>query len=329
MSQPRNTTRRATGARKLPSSTLTTTTTKQPSQPSSVKVPRQFVSQVCGLTDPFCTHANGAKYPDFSSVKTLPYTRRLRSTLTSDANGYANLLIMPQYASLPYNNNSANVYAGNTVTTWANFLPATVIAGVSGYRIVSAGFVVRHIVSPLNSAGMVYIRQYGQQDGAYISPLDTSTYNATSVCNVPVQEAREIAVILQKTAQMPQTMYSPLTDTGLVANTATRGVGYATVAIAGAPASTPILEIEYVINFELVFEDGSDLAQVATPPPPANSMITDAAARVSSTLTPIVADGLSAAGRMFVTKATTALAGYLGGPPASMLARTALAITVD
>jgi len=325
-------TRRAQSARKLTSTTPTTSTAlvaipKHLPNPLPPKVPQQLVSQVCGLTDPFCSHAGGAKYPDFSSVRTLPYTRRQRMTLTTDAAGYANLVIAPQYNYNPYS--TVNVYAGNAVTSWSNFAAYPTIAGVSGYRIVSAGFIVRHVVSPLNSAGMVYIRQYGTENGSFMAPIDTTTYNCTSEANVPVQEAKEIAVVLQKTSQMPQNFYFQTTDTTTVGNVIARGVAFATVAVAGAPFSTPVLEIEFITNYELIFEDGSDLAQVATPPPPANALITDAAARVSSSLVPIVRGGVEAFGKALVARATTALATYLGGPPAAFAARSALAITVD
>lgn len=285
------------------------------------------VPRVCGITDPFCVHAGGAKYPDQSSVRTLPYTRRLRYTLVSDVNGYANLIIMPQYAQLPYANQ--NVYAGNAVTSWSNFGAASTISGVSGYRIVSSGYVVRHVVSPLNSAGMVYIREYGTENNLLIAPIDTTTYNATAVSNVSVQDAKEIAVVLQRTSQMPQTFYSPTTDSANVGNATTRGFTASTIGIAGAPASTPILEIEFVINFELMFADDSDLAQVATPPPAYSGALTNAAATVTSTLQPIVTQGVQALGKQIATKAATTLSTMFFGPAGGAFTRSALAITVD
>lgn len=292
-----------------------------------VSVPRAAISQVCGITDPFCHHASGAKYPDFSSVRTLPYTRRVRTTLASNASGVANMLIYPQYGYQPFT--TAPAATGTAVSGWSDFAAYSTIAGVNQYRIVSAGFIVRHIVSPLNSAGIVYIRQYGADSGATLGAVDTATYNATAVSNVPVQDAREIAVVLQHTAQMPQTFYPLATDAAVVTNVPTKGYVFSTVSISGAPASTAIVEIEFVTNYELMFDDASELSQVATLPPASNTVITGAAAHVSSTLSPIISDGVAALGRMFVTKATTALAGYLGGPPAAAITRSALAITVD
>lgn len=245
----------------------------------------------------------------------------------SDAGGYANLFICPQYSYLPYS--IVNVYAGNSITSWSNYGAASTIAGVTGYRIVSSGFVVRHIVSPLNAAGMVYIRQYASEVNSLIAPADTTTYNATAVANVSVQDTKEIAVALQRTSQMPQTFYSPVTDRANAGDSLPRGFGSATIAVAGAPASTPILEIEFIVNFELIFEDSSDLAQVATHPPPANALLTTAAAHVTSTMTPIITNGVAYFGKQIVTRAATALATAMFGPVAGATTRGALAITVD
>lgn len=303
-----------------------------PKQQQLANVPRsppnrELISQVCGITDPFCPHAVGAKYPDASSVRTLPYTRKLRYVLSTDASGYANIFINPQYSYYPYSTN--NVYTGNTITSWNHFTSYSTIAGVHGYRIVSAGYILRHIVSPLNSAGMVHIRQYGTENCALLAPLDTTTYNATSAVSVAVQDLKETAVVLQRTSQMPQTFYLQSTDTQIMGNSTTHGFATSTVAISGAPANTAILEIEFFINFELIFDDGSDLAQVATPPPPSNAVVSMAASRVTSTIVPIVEGGVAAFGKIVVSKAASALAGYLFGPPGALATRSALAITVD
>lgn len=323
-------TRRAKKARKPSSKPKQpqpiTTLTRQPPMARSPP-PKEVVHAICGITDPFCPHSSGAKYPDASSVRTLPYTRRTRYTLASDASGFANLVVSPQYSYYPHS--VVNVAAANTVTSWSNFASYPTIAGVSGYRIVSSGYVVRRIVSPLHAAGMVYIREYGSETNAFIAPIDTTTYNATAIANVSVQDASEVAVVLQRTSQMPQVFYNPASDTAFVGNAIPHGFASSTIAIAGAPASTPILEIEFIINFELVFEDSTDLAQVATHPPPANAFITTAAATVTSTLTPIVTNGIAAFGRQIATKAATALVGSFMGPAAGLATRSALAITVD
>lgn len=291
-------------------------------------ISKEMVSKVCGITDPFCVHAGGAKYPDYSAVRTLPYSRRLVTTMTSDASGFCNLIINPQYSFSPFS--AANVYVGNDITSWVNFAPyPSLIASVSSYRIVSYGYIIRHIVSPLNSAGMVYVRQYGVENGALIAPINTTTYNATAIANVPVQEAREIAVIAGRTSQMPQNFYSAAADVANVGNGITHGFSFSTIAVAGAPANTPILEVEFVINLELIFEDSSELAQVSTPPPTANSVITSAASHVTSSLFPIFKEGVMAVGRSLVNKASVALAGYLGGPGGAVAAKSALALTVD
>lgn len=238
------------------------------------------------------------------------------------------MLILPQYNYLPYAN--PNVAAGNAVTSWSDFGAASTLTAVSGYRIVSAGYVVRSIVAPLYAAGMLYIRQFGSENNnLWYAPVNTTTYNATAVANVPIKDASEVAVVLQRTSQMAQVYYTTGDDTIVVTNSKPHGFTPSTIGVSGGPASTPVLEVEFVIHYELLFADDSDMSQIATPPPPYNAVLNSAAATVTSTLQPIVSSGIQAIGRQVVTRATTALATALFGPGAGMATRGALAITVD
>lgn len=286
-----------------------------------------LVRQICGLSDPFCSHANGAKYPDPSGVRTLPFTRRLRTVLATDASGYANLLINPQWAFQPHA--AVNVWTGNAVTSWSNYAGAGAIAGVIGYRIVSTGYLCRRISAPLSSSGLLHIRQYAPETLSTAAPIDTTTFNASNHLTIALQDAKEVAVMLERTSQMPQTFYNPNNDVSAVASSSTHGFAYSTISLSGAPATTACLDIEIIINFEVIFEDSSDLAQVATPAVPANSTVTEAAAKVTSTINPISNGGPSLLGKQIIHAATTALATYMLGPAAGRMTSHALAITVD
>jgi hypothetical protein len=60
-----------------------------------------FMRRICSLIDPFCIEANGAKFPDNSSLRTFPY--RVRGTLAYVTNGSGNglavykLILFTQY----------------------------------------------------------------------------------------------------------------------------------------------------------------------------------------------------------------------------------------
>lgn len=290
------------------------------------KIPESIVHNVCGLTDPFCEHARGTKYPDSSSVKTLPFTSHFRRTLVSDASGFANAAFLPQYSTNAYVTSFTAV--GNSVTAWNAFTASTPIAGVNGYRIVSAGVKIRHIVSPLNSAGMIYIRQFPSETAASLDVVDTTTYNCSSSLDVAVQDAKEVCCILQHTSQMPQVFYNVVGDNLSWANISMKGFTLLTIGISGAPASTPMLDLEFFVHYELAFDDNTALGQVATPSVSASPVLTAAASAVTSTIVPMVNKSAEAFGKALFNKALTAVASYYAGPYAGAAANM-LAITVD
>lgn len=109
-------------------------------------VTNRFTHQVCGLTDPFCNDAIGSKFPDDSSTRTLPYTRRGRVTMNSDASGDLAYVFNPQYVYEPFT--YASVRTGSAVTSWADSGAASVMPNVTKYRIVSCGFRLKSVLAP-------------------------------------------------------------------------------------------------------------------------------------------------------------------------------------
>lgn len=296
-------------------------------KPKKVVVPHAMVEAVCGVTDPFCVHANGSKYPDASSVCTTPFFRRQIYTMTTDANGYANLLFSNQYARAMFA--EAQVYVGNTVTAWNPFYTTNTITGAAGYRIVSCGFIIRKIVSPLNASGMVHLRVFGATTNSSLSTVDLKTFNASQVANVPLQNSDEIAVVFPHSAQMPQTFYDVSGDTIVVADSTAKGYLPITVGVSGGPASVGVLSIETFAHYELIFSDDSDLTQLSTPSPRANTALVTAAAHVTSTMQPIVIEGLTSFSKYVGLRAAQALTTYFAGPTAGMMVRSAAAQLVD
>ena len=56
----------------------------------------------------------------------------------------------------------------------------------------------------------------------------------------------------------------------------------------GSPASTAVLECEYFINYELVFDESSGLGLLATPPPTSHPVVTEAAKAVTNSLSTVL-----------------------------------------
>lgn len=296
-------------------------------QPKVRKPSADLLHAVCGLTDPFCTHAVGAKYPDPSSLRTLPFSRRLRAVLSSDSAGVENILFFPQLScwSAP----ASLTYVGNAVTAWEGLGAVPYISGAIAYRIVSCGVKIKHICAPLTASGTVHVRSFAVDNGSSVVAVDTTTYNCASSIDVPIQDADEIVVALQHTTQMPQVFYTVASDSTTVAGATCRGFAPITISLSGCPASTPMVSVEFFTHFELVFDDSSELSQVATPSPPFNPAIVAATSRVTSTLVPMMARGAEKFGLAVLDRAAVALGSYLGGPVGGMAAKAAMAITVD
>lgn len=269
------------------------------------RIPPHLIHSVCGLTDPFCEHANGAKYPDDSSVRTLPWTFRTRGSLASSSSGDVAALIFPQLMYYPLA--FPETTSGSTVLLWADFAAATALGTPSGYRIVSWGLRLRNVTAPLYASGMVHLRSWPIKDGIDMQDVDCLSYNATTSNSTPLQDVKDLIYIGEHTDQMPQVFYTPSLDGLNTANADTRGFVPLTVYVSGAPASTTVLEYEIVIHYELTFVPTDNLGMVATPAPPANPILTSAAAIVTSKAQSIFTRGLDALGDAIVGRATSAL----------------------
>jgi hypothetical protein len=286
----------------------------------------QYVHSVCGLTDPFCEHARGAKYPDDSSIRTLPFSRTHVVPFSSNANGVQCALFRPSYsyeAAWPM-----VAISGTTVPAWNDFLDSTsLISGAAAYRIVSSGINIKNVTAPLYASGMVHIRVYSIEDGVSLTGIDFTTYNCSYAMDIPLQDCKDVCVIVPHTSQRPEVFYTVGADTPEVALSATLGYCYITVAVSGAPASSSVLSIKTITHFELVFSAASGTSLLTTPSPTRNPMITDAANYVTSSMKPVVTAGLGAVGRYITDIAKKSLMNVVASrfPPA----RAMSAIMVD
>lgn len=291
---------------------------------------RADVQRVCGLTDPFCGHAFGAKVPDLSNTRTLPYTRHGRRTISSNFEGSAAFMFLPQYTNDPVVT-PVSVVGGNVITWETNFTPATPFANVSRYRVVSSGYRVRNISAPLYSSGMVHVRALAQQIATSFSPMDGTSYAVSDYMDLPLQDCKNLNVIVPHTSQPLINFYSPLSVPAGAAVTSWQSPGFVgtTVLLSGGPADSGVLDVEYFIHYELVFDEGDQMMILASPPPPSNSVYTAAAAKVSSTIDTFFNMGTQAVASYMEKKALTAIAGLIGGPAPALAASSMLALTVD
>lgn len=280
---------------------------KKPVANALARIPASYVNQVCGLTDPFCVHANGAKWPDDSPVRTLTWLRRRIDPLATNVSGVGGILCWPNYWHPPVVGATVSV-DGNM--TWADSTSdPTIFNFVKSVRIVSAGFRLRSVGAPLYQSGVVHLRSWGVETGASFLTVNGLSFTASQAMSFRLADAKNVTVLYQHTSQRPEKFYDPtyLTPSNFVNQWNTAGFAPVTIFVSGAPVSQTVLEIEHFINYELIFDDGSSTSVLATSPPPYNPVVADAAKLVSSTMKTIFMSGVEQVGSYVVSAAANAL----------------------
>lgn len=279
----------------------------KPKIPSSVAI-RGLKERVCGLSDPFCEHARGAKYMDESSTKTLSYTIEENFVMGTNASGLDGMLFCPSvvYSSLVTPNSLTGTQL-NFTTNRAAVVP--LLTGVSKFRIVSAGYKIKCIAPALTASGVVYLRTFAVEDSSAMSTIPGATYACSSYMDIPLVDCKDVTVIIPHTSQVPQHFYVPSLISPSPTVTAWSAPGFCptTICVSGGPASTPVLHITYVMHVEYTFADGEALALAATPPPKMNDMVLRVAGQVTSDPTTTYETSSSKLAKRIEDKALAAL----------------------
>lgn len=246
------------------------------------RVDSDLVDRVCGLSDPFCHHANGAKYIDDSPLRTFPFTVHSEKTLTTDINGNVAFTVVP---NVTRDSICPTVVVGNTVTP--NFLDAAVVplpTGATRFRITSVGLRVKNVAPSLTASGMVSFRGYSAEDGTQLFSYDGTAYTVAAAKNVPLINVTDECIVLQHTSQMAQNFYKPLQvmPTFIIQEWQAPGYAPVSVLLKGGPASTACLHVEFIMNVEFTFDEGFALGLAVTPAPAFNPVLAAVASRVSS-----------------------------------------------
>lgn len=276
-------------------------------------IPRAVVNDVCGLTDPFCDHAIAAKYPDASSAKTLSWSYRAMTTINSTPTGYFNAIFYPQLTFNPVA--LANTGIGNSVTSWDNFTTSSAFGVIERYRIVSVGFILRPLVAPLNQSGTIHVRGLGSESGISLGTVDTTSYNTMWQKDIPYSTLGSgQPFILSHSSQPPQNFYLSADDAGNVSASTSRGYLPVTISGSGLPVNAGAITIQWIINYELVFDEISGLQQLAAPAPPVSQAVITAAAKVTSSLSGYIGNTVTDVSRTIASRAAQAIVSYVAGP---------------
>lgn len=269
---------------------------KQPQQPkspvkkkrnprASKQIPRSAIEYICSITDPFCPHAQGAKFMDQASVRSLPFTKRERYVVSSDANGNGSLLILPSF--IYQSGNSATTITGGGS---ASFTTVRTSSGnpsaVGQIRLTSAGALIRSIIAPINASGILRIRGFSSSAAAISSAVLIGTYNCDFSSDTPVHSVNEVAVALRRTDDLVKRFTQPLlldddTDPS-DNNNALISTGPLLISVQGAASTSVVLDVEVVLHWEVTFNDDNSLQAITTAAPPYNGKLDDAASTAMS-----------------------------------------------
>jgi hypothetical protein len=216
----------------------------------SPRVAANISTQICSVTDPFCSHARGAKYNTSGNPQTLTYQCRQIITVTTGASGWA-------FFAVDGGAHPGDVYYQEAAAT----AQVTVVPPDSGigsffteggdpvyFRVVSSGFRIWD-VAPRTAAGGVIVATDIPDYENYTSDLfDLGTIPPNSRTNVADRR-----VGCGWTSNQTNRAYPFISATAGGANTTRSGC---LVAISG-DASSVVAQIELVFNYEYMPQMGA------------------------------------------------------------------------
>jgi hypothetical protein len=137
----------------------------------------KLAHQVCALTDPFCTHAEGAKWPSESSGPTVTYSATRRGYLSSGTQGWGYVLFCPsQWSTFTLQTYAATtdfpVVAAPSAELTAEL--TAVVGNSESVRLVSAGITVWDVAAATANGGSLISSCF-----AGTAPVGTTYSNGT------------------------------------------------------------------------------------------------------------------------------------------------------
>jgi len=268
----------------------------------------QHVHSVCALTNPFCPAAKGSKWPDGTQGNTMTQQFRGNVTIASLAAGN-NAVVFA--GSAPY-----GYLAGNTSTATAVTFPAgytfykdTSLLATYGveYRIVSMGVIFRCVASATTAAGLLTIGTSTPPAVSTSLTLGQEAYSEVQV--VAIQPGMEITWISQPRGTGAREFVALSTAT-VVSPDWTACI----MEIAGAAASTALINAEWFVNIEFTLPANSDLAPLAKQNPPKVPHAETAVSTVHTMLGSFLKGGVSTIEGTIKEAASAAVTSFTSNP---------------
>lgn len=280
--------------------------------------------RVCSISDPFCEAAVGSKWHDDAANKTMPYAARSLGVVQSNPAGEGAVLVVPGFKyqlAIGAAAGGVGTFTGTTSAIPFTFTP-------SGYRLVSWGLTLKRVTAPLTSSGIVRIRGLSNINGSALGTINSNLFNDFHF-DIPLQDCDDVAIIGRRLNETHHFFRSPAETNASNAITDWVAPGWAPllVYVAGVPASSDILQVEYFFNYELIWDDGDSMSLMTTPSPPSNPMLATASSKVTQSIGNVFTKGVKQVENAVIKAASSyigsLIGGAIGGPPGAVAGRSA------
>jgi hypothetical protein len=290
----------------------------QPSMTNSGKVKTNPVQaktiheKVCAITDPFCQHARGARYPDGAGANTLAF--QIRGHLAVNLITTSGQAVVYLLGSLPYNY-IAGASFSTTYTLAAAYsqLPSTIAwaAYLSQYRITTAGVIIRNVLPALTAQGYMIISKQPT-----VPPV-SSSINPGDVYGAEVEThtlyaGQEVSVMFKPTGSTSRAFSG-----GNSTTTYNTGWDCIKIEVLDAPLTSglTVLDIEFFYNVEFSLNLANEgLNQfISNPNNKAAPHAIQAASDTISSIGSIVKGGAEEAGAKVLDKVKSSVEDFLTG----------------
>lgn len=282
------------------------------------------ISKICSLTDPFCGHALGARWPD-GSANLFPFTVRGHTVMTTMSNGGAYTQVNTGF---PYNTLSTSSFAVNYTMAAAFTGPSTGSANTyfAQARPVLCGLVLRSLLPVSTTQGYLIIRQTPQDTVGPSGVVVPGNCYGAQVWTYPIAPNMEIPLV-----------FNPVQGTGaydVIDQSTTTSIPTSwnsfSIEIIGSAASTNVIDIDYFFHYEGAFQASyQSLSGIsnshASDKPEVRAMVR----QVSDKLTNSLTSSVMSFGERAVKFAATAVATRFLGPAAGRATNSAMAMLVD
>lgn len=222
---------------------------------------------LCGITDPFCPHARGARVPDSGSGRTATEQIRFVQTMKGATDATSAAMAVCPKTNFPFlrDNTSADAWS----STFAANGNVTSLCNTSGreVRIVSAGVRIVSLLSATDSKGSLAIARTSVPQ-LVSTAVQTSPNYYTSYEIHPIGPSTEMHMIFHPTSNQSND-FNDLNDTGIQSSTDPYPPGWDTIVLRaeGVPKNVDIFRVEYVVNVEFTVKQGSAFQSITEPQP--------------------------------------------------------------